>query len=223
MSIQIQGSSGTVGEIDSGTEALRVSPRPLDVAANGGSYAVSAITGIMAAGIAGASEILQFRWMSTTHSALIRKVHIKAGVLGTAFTAGTVLFSLTRATAWSAAGTGGGVVTATTPQLKLRTAMQTSQFATLGEIRIATTAALTAGTKTLDSAPMASSITGVPNTAFIPMLAGAEGLLISAKDFGYPLTLATSEGFAIRTTVPATGTWTAHIDLEWDEVPLADF
>ncbi len=223
MSIQIQGYAGYVPEVESGTKALRVTPRPLDTAANGGTYQLAAITGIMAAGIGGASEIVQFRWLSTTHNALIRRVNVKAAALGTAFTAGTVTVNLNKYTASTIAGTGGGVAALTTLQTKLRTSMQTSQLATTGEIRIATTAALGAGTKTLNTMPHGSVITGVQNTAFIPMLTGGEGLLWSATGFEQPLTLVGTEGFSIIVTVPATGTWTAHIDILWDEVTLASY
>lgn len=223
MAIQIQGNGGTIGEVESATRAVRTTPRPIDSATNGGSFSLSAITGIMAAGIAGASEVVQFRWVSTTHLALIKRVRITAGVLGTAFTAGTVLFDLTAARAWTAAGTGGGAATLTTNQAKRRTSMQTSQLGTTGEVRIATTAALGAGTKTLDTMPLRSVITGVANTAFIPMLAGNDGLLFEANSGDYPLVLAASEGFVIRTTVPATGTWTAHIGIDWEELPNASY
>lgn len=229
MSIQKQGYSGVVDEVESGTRAGRVTLRPLDTITDGagGSYSLSAITGIMAAGIAGASEFVQFRWTSTTYNALIRRVRITAAVLGTAFTAGTVLFDLTRATAWTAAGTGGGVATLTAPNLKRRSSMAASQ---VQEIRIATTAALGAGTKTLDAMPMRSVITGIPNTAFLPLVGGQgggadDGLLIGSYrgDAEYPLVLAANEGFVIRTTVPATGTWTAHIGIDWDEVLIAKY
>jgi hypothetical protein len=223
MAIQIQGNGGVVAEVESATRASRVTTRPLDTVANGGSFSLSAITGIMAAGIASASEVVQFRWVSTTHLALIKRVRITSGVLGTAFTAGTVLFDMTVARAWTAAGTGGGTATLTTNQGKRRTSMQTSQFGTTGEVRIATTAALGAGTKTLDTMPIRSVITGVPNTAFIPMLSGDDGLLFQCGPSEYPLVLAASEGFVIRTTVPATGTWTAHVAIDWEEVTTSAY
>lgn len=222
--IKLQGEAGYTPEVEQNSKALRVVQRPQDLAL-GGHYKVSALTGIMAAGIAGASEILQFRWLSTTHNAKIDRVRLRAAVLGTAFTAGTVTFAMTIARGWTVVGTGGGVVTATGNQLKLRTSQLTSQMATAseanGSIRVATTAALGAGTKTLDSAPVGSFIAGVPNTAFIDMLAGHNGILFEKLPGQEPITLAASEGFSIITTVPATGTWTAHIEVDWREVPTS--
>jgi hypothetical protein len=40
------------------------------------------------------------------------------------------------------------------------------------------------------------------------------------KDPGsHPMLLAQNEGFMIRSTVPATGTWAFSVTVEWDEVP----
>ena len=225
MSIQIQGSGGYVAEVDQNSMALRSSLRPADLLL-GGHYQISAATGIMAAGIAGASEILQFRWLSTTHVAKIRYIRITAHALGTGFAAGTVLFDATIARAWTAVGTGGGVVASTTNQTKLKTSQLSSQMATAselnGSLRVATTAALGAGTKTLDSLPVSSLISAVPTTAFNDLLTGRDGVLLDARDEDRePITLVANEGFVIRTTVPATGTWTAHIVCGWQEVPTS--
>ncbi len=219
MAIPIQGYSSIVAEVESTSRALRTTPKGRYTDGSGGSYQLPCISGIMAAGIAGASEVLQFRWLSTTHDAVIRRVNVRSEVLGTAFTAGTITCALWKATGWSAAGTGGGVASLTSLQTKLRNTCQTSQLATTGEIRIATTAALTAGTKTLNTMPIASTITGVQNTAHIPMFTGNDGMLWDMRPGDQEFRLIGTEGFAIIVTVPATGTWTSHIELAWDEVP----
>ncbi len=230
--IKLLGADGTPIIAASNTGAMRVAQRPHDLTL-GGRYKIAPSTGIMAAGIAGASEIFQFRWLSPTHNAKIRYLRIRAHALGTAFAAGTVNIDAIVARGWSAVGTGGGVVLATGDNLVRRASALPSQMATASELngsmRIATTAALGAGTKTLDTAagaPYAALISGVPNTAFWDMLTGHDGVLIDHRGDGEePLTLAgattTGDGFVIRVTVPATGTWTAAINLEWDEVPVS--
>lgn len=219
MAIQIQGNSGVTQEVDAAGAAY-ITQRPLDTYGAGyGSYRIAVSTGVMAAGIAGASEFCQFRWTSTTSLALIRRVNLSANALDTAFTAGQCLWSMSVARSFSAAGTGGGTATITTSNGKARTAMATTG---LGEIRIATTAALTAGTKTLDAQPVAATRKGVANTAWLP-IAPEDSYLFDAWGAPYPIVLAQNEGFVLITTVPATGTWSASISIEWEEVSTTGF
>lgn len=201
-------------------QALKFTPKPADYA-DAGHFAVAAVTGTMAAGIAGNSEIFQFRWTSSALLALIQEVRIDAmNSLGTGFTAGVGTFHLTAARGWSAAGTGGGAMTLTGNNNKLRTAMAGTA---VGEIRVATTAALGAGTKTLDGNSLAytkATISASTNTVF---LGGTMGpVRLWGPDVGsgeHPLVLTTNEGFVVRGTVPATGTWEIAIGVRWAEVP----
>jgi hypothetical protein len=87
----------------------------------------------------------------------------------------------------------------------------------LGASRIASTAALTAGTKTLDTQPIGqysaafgtgTSIQWIPQFDLFHIDPGGEA----------PLVLATNEGFVIRATVPATGTWQFGVTVCWAEV-----
>lgn len=215
MSIQLQGYSGTVPEVD-GKRAVYHTARPLDTVSTGyGTYSIAVTTGTMAAGIAGGSEFCQFRWTSATVAALIRRVRLDAMALDTAFTAGQCIWSMTAARSFSAAGTGGGAATITTNNGKMRTSMATTG---LGEIRIATTAALGTGTKTLDAQPLTRALLGIANTAWLDIAPRSD--LFNAYQNKYPLYLAQNEGFALITTVPATGTWSAAVTIEWEEVPV---
>lgn len=193
-------------------------------------YQIMVTTGTMAAGIGAASEIFQFRWTSTTKRALVHQVKLNFRSLGTGFTAGRAQFTLTVARAFTAAGTGGGTATITTNNGKLHTNDPTTA---LTELRIATTAALTAGTKTLDAQPMSDiecSVSNVADTQFIPSSTGLDNLLWSAdqSDGGTPIVLGAdrtsattaSDGVIIRTTVPATGTWEASAYIRWSEVTV---
>lgn len=177
-------------------------------------YGIGLATGVMAAGLAAGSEVFQFRWTSTTRLCLVRRVLVSAGNLGTAFAAGGVTIDMAIARAWTAAGTGGGAATLTTNNAKLSTQFDTTA---LGEARIATTAALGAGTKTLDAQALASAFSAVPNSAGAVVMPPTELWAADGQD-EYPLVLAAEEGFVIRVTVPATGTWTGGVAVRWDEI-----
>lgn len=177
-----------------------------------GVYSLGMATGTMAAGLAAGSEIFQFRWTDTTKKALIREIVVSAGgIVG--FTAGLVVVDAVMARAFTAAGTGGATATLTTNNAKLRTDMSTTA---LGEVRVATTAALGTGTKTLDAqafAAIAGSTSNVAGTVVIPPT-----LLFLAPEGEQPLVLEQNEGFVIRAQVPATGTWTAAVTVKWSEL-----
>jgi len=91
---------------------------------------------------------------------------------------------------------------------------------------ISTTAALTAGTKTLDGTDIGAiafsigtgAITVAPNLNLIPLTT-----LFDADGEGqHPLVLANQEGFVIRTganAFPAGMTWIGAVNVLWAEVP----
>lgn len=216
--------AGVGAQVASGLHTIN---KPTDHGALG-HYQVAVLTGTMAAGIAANAEILQFRWTDATRYAVIKEVSIQSLNSLTAFAAGFGQVDLTLARGFSAAGTGGGTVTLTTDEAQLRTSMGTSL---VGEIRLATTAALTAGTKTLDTNRLSYCRFQVDATAN-KILVGASGASATSgqivQDFKlwncdiangeYPIVLAQNEGFVIRVTVPATGTWTAYLKIKWAEV-----
>ena len=201
-------------------QAGRTENRPID-AAGLGHYHYAGFTGILPAALAANSEIFQFRWADATRFAVIRKINISACVTTTFFAAGVpVQVDLIRSTAWTVAGTGG---TAVTPAalLKKRTSMASTLLAA-GDMRIATTAALGAGTKTLDTYAEAAIVAAGPITASLNGQIIPAGTILWQSDIGdgeYPLVLAQNEGLSIRSVaVPATGTWQASIAIQWAEV-----
>lgn len=215
MGFKITGNSGTDAEVDgTGFRAQRAVTFPLDPGSLG-TYRVSLLSGTMAAGLAANSEVFQFRWTDATRVCVVERV-ICDGLAGsaTAFTAGFAKLDLLAARSWSADGSGGTAATITGNNGKLRTSHGTTL---LGAARIASTGALTAGTKTLDSQGLgqvsfsigtaASAIYVQPNTYLI------------GEDIGvqHPLVLAQNEGFVIRATVPATGTWQVGFTVHWTE------
>jgi hypothetical protein len=220
MAIQFQGNSGTIVEVD-GTNfrAMRIGSRPLDHGALG-AYCYGGFSGLLPAALGANSEIFQFRWTDATRLAVIRKIIVSASVSTTMFAAGVpVQIDLVKATGWSAQGTGG---TAVSPAalLKRRTSMGSSLVAS-GDIRIATTAALGAGTKTLEGLSLATLMAGGPITASLNGTIFPPTILWQAKvaDGEHPGVLAQNEGFVIRSVaVPATGTWMITVSVDWAEV-----
>jgi len=215
---------GTSAELTGvGAEAakpMHTTAKPLPYGSNG-HFSYGGFTGILPAALSANSEIFQFRWTHATLLAAIHRIRISASVSTTFFAAGVpVQIDLVKASSWSAAGTGGTSVTPAAT-LKRRSAMSSTQVAT-GDIRIATTAALGAGTKTLEANSIATMAAGGPITASLaPQIIAPGTVLFEAEvgDAGHHLVLAQNEGVVIRSVaVPATGTWTAAITIDWAEV-----
>ena len=152
---------------------------------------------------------------------MINDVRFSACVSTTFFAAGVpVQIDMIKSTGWTVAGTGG---TAITPAalMKKRTSMGSSLVAS-GDMRIATTAALGAGTKTLETLALSSILAAGPITASLNGQIVAPGSTLFEANVAqgeHPLALVQNEGFSIRAVaVPATGTWMASITVDWTEV-----
>lgn len=193
----------------------------------GSHYRTTNFTGTIAAGAGANSEIWQFRWTAAAPLlCAVQKIFITSLQALTGFTAGFFSLEARIARAWSAAGTGGGTVTLTTNNQKMRTAHATSQ---VGEIRVSTTAALGAGTKTLDANPINTISGNLPTTANIQVIpatitqGGGVGVPLYEYDPSSgesPLVFAAQEGVVVRGTVPATGTWAVGVRVHWAEASV---
>lgn len=229
--LQIQGAGGSVVEAGAfGAKGIHAVAKPQDYGALG-HYAAVLTTGTVAAGMAALGELVQMRWVDASKLCLIQEIQvIEFRAITTAFATGRFLFDVIRSVAWSVDGTGGSAVAVPDPQMQLRTSMGNSLFST--GFRLATTAALGAGTKTFDTNPMGmiAGHVGTTPTAtqeFIPPVVspvtggGGEGVKLWKCDLAsgeHPIVLVNNEGISIRATVPATGTWTASFLVKWAEV-----
>ena len=168
----------------------------------------------MVAGLAGAAPVFSFRWGDATRFALIRVIKMDLVSLATGFTAGIGLIELMAARAFTGSDTGGTAVTLTGNNVKRRTSFGSSLVT---DMRISSTATLSAGTRTLDTNALATLRFGVSATVQATQLALTP---IWSPDFSgeWPLVLAKDEGFILRATVPATGTWQADVNVEWTEI-----
>lgn len=229
--LQLQGATGSVAEVGAAAaEGLHTIAKPQDYGALG-HYRAVVTTGTMAAGMAANGEILQMRWVDATRFCIIQQISIlEFRNITTAFAVGPYNFQVIRSTAWSADGTGGANPAIADPQMQVRAATMGASLFSTG-FRLATTAALGAGTKVLDTMPMGACYGNVGSTPaiaefFIPKGGGATGTggggvpLINpdVSDGEHPLVLAANEGISVRATVPATGTWIASLLVKWAEV-----
>lgn len=220
MALQIQGYGGTVAQVGQDFRSMAIENKPIDTQGLG-HYSYGGFTGIIPAALAANSEIFQFRWSDATRYAVVRKVKISACVTTTFFAAGVpVQIDLIKSTGWTVAGTGGTAITFAA-LCKKRTSMSSSLMAS-GDMRIATTDALGAGTKTLETYALSAIAAPGPITASLNGQIIQPGTILWQNEIGdgeHPLILAANEGFSIRSVaVPATGTWQAAVEVQWAEV-----
>ena len=220
MAIQTQGFGGTVAEVETNTRAIRTILRPTDIGAQGAFRKAMRNSGALtslAAGLTAGATIFTFRWAPATTSllALIKRVQMSATIGLTAFAAGIGQFEGYVARTFSANDTGGITGTVTTNNAKLRTAFATTANAT-GQIQIANTGQVTAGTRTLDTDPFFTHTFGISTVTCTQVLLPTT--MYEQTPTLWPLILATQEGFVINGTMPATGTWNFTVSVDWEEV-----
>lgn len=195
---------------------------PLPVG-TGGAFRLSMVSGTIGAAIAANSELFQFRYVTgNARVCLVHGISVSAGANVAATAAALLSLRATIARVWTAAGTGGTRATLSGNNQKLRTGHTTSEVSDAG---MATTAALGAGTKTLDTQDIGGVAygvgTGAITTAVNLNLVPKTNLLGDfAGSIAFPLVLANQEGFVIRTGIinPATMTWNLTVDVAWSEV-----
>ena len=223
MDVTIKGNgsnSSAEAQVDRTHGAVRVSSRPIEWAPSdvlGGHYGIATQTGLMAAGIASAAQIFQVRWADPTKIFLLKKLVVQCSTCtGFAATALGAPLELIVGHGSTANGSGGTALAPSSLGNKTRKTMATTGFASSGEIRIATTAALTAATgQTLEPAAF-SNCAGADNRTLVstpPMI-----LYDQTSNGDHPLVLDNGDTLAIRTNSPAaTGTWTAYVSMSWVE------
>jgi hypothetical protein len=219
--------------VDPTFAAIRTSEHPPEIL---GAYSISAISGAIltpAAVTSSAGTLFSFRWAPATSTQLcmIRRVEaILTVATGFAATAQNVGVGLIIARSFSGADSGGTALATnasgfTASMQKHRSAMPPSAFSAAAgsacDIRIATTGALTAGTRTLDTYPVASSLGGVVASAAAGTnIVASNTPLFQHQPGDYPLIFATGEGFILGNLVniAATGAISLTVTVEWMEL-----
>jgi hypothetical protein len=217
----VQSNVDTFMQVDPTYDALRASLRPYEVQTDpqgptGGHYFVSAQTGTMSAGIASAAQVFQIRWADSTKLFVLKKLKVQCATL-TAFAATSAGVPLQLFVGHGSTANGSGGTSVSLAGGKGRASQGSTSFATSGEIRVSSTAALTAATgQTLEGQPVGGCMgaTQLTNTQ------SPEMYLFDQRDFGdHPLVLVAGDTLAVLTLNPgATGTWIAAFTMSWLEV-----
>lgn len=205
----LENASGTnVAEIDTAFKSLRTSIRPMEVT----SWLDVAAASAALTGVAANAAVFSFRNIST-NPVIVRRVGV-GFICTTGFTAAqSLLWGLKVARAFSASDIGGTAVALAANNCKARTSLGAL---TSNDCRIASTGALAAGTKTLDTNDM--GITGayaLAATAGV-LLAPSPNNLLQHDSGDYPLVLAQNEGFNVMNLVAmgAGGVGTLIVNME---------
>jgi hypothetical protein len=221
MSVVLSGNGGVAAEVDSLTHrAMRTSLRPYEGAGLSGSFRKAQRSGTIGAGLSAASLVYSWKWAPTPNTALalVRRIQVSFGNV-TGFAAGFFDVDAFRATTFTTIeATGGAAGTYTGNNGKLRTSHATSLGATS---YISTTAAISGGTSTLDTDPFGTCSVSVAATAGAPPSGAVD--IFRAAPGEYPMVFANLEGFSIKATAPATGTWNIAVTIDWDELLTGSF
>lgn len=208
MPIQLIGNTGTVAEVDTIFRAQRVSLRPVEVL---GYYSVAGVSGALT-GVAANGTVFSMR---NTGASLLLVRRISLGFFTTtAFTtAQDLAYSLVKANSFTASDSGQTALFVAGAN-KHRTSF--ANVSSAPDIRIANTAAITAGTRTLETISMGILAGG--STGLATGMPRQEMLEQDAGD--YPLVLAQNEGFIITNLVlmGAAGVIRLNVSVEYAEV-----
>lgn len=210
MAIQLLGQdNSTIAKIDPAFGAVRMVEQPPDVLT---AISISATTG-NATTVAANGQVFQLRNGSGSTLLVVNRIRLNV-LLQTAFTTAQIMdYGLVFIRNWTADGSGGTTIALTGNEGKRNTNLQTPVAATA---RIATTAALTAGTQTADTIDL-SQVIG---------WGGAVGTIIPFTEMfepKYPIILRQNEGIAVRnkTLMGAAGVARISIGCDFFEVPNA--
>jgi hypothetical protein len=191
-----------------------------------GEYAMAPVTGSVTT-LAAAAPMFSFRNASALAKIWLRYCAAQF-VCTTGFTAGQeVGCALTVARAWSASDTAGTAIDmgGTNANANKKRVLAGTSVMSTGDCRVATAAAITAGTRTLDPNAIAMTSGFAPTTTTGIIIARnpggnlPNGLLYDARDDYAPIVLGQNEGIVISNTVlmgaAGVGRWIFW--LEWDE------
>jgi hypothetical protein len=204
---------------------MKVDQNPIKDPKFEGAYRVAAVSGLLtgvAAGAATTGHLFALRWAPSgtderrRTTFILQRFRARLATV-TGFTAEQEIgLQLFVARAFSATGSGGTAVDLTTSGRK-RAGFPNSLVT---DMRVANTGALTAGTQTLDSAPIAvASAQELASGATVQRNA-AEILMPQEDTVSHPVLLAPNEGLILRNTIAmgAAGTMRLIVEIDWLEL-----
>lgn len=187
--------------------------------ANNGGYRVTMASGVIAAGISAGNPVCSARWTHASKRFILQRLRATATILTGPTTAQEFGLAAYIARGFNVADSGQTAINMTGNVGKKRTANAGSQFGASG-IRIASTGAITAGTRTLDAQSFAqTSIWQLAAAATTPNQSITLDAFYEDMPRAYPFVLAQNEGIVIANTVTtAVMTYRLFVDMEWMEV-----
>lgn len=218
------GPNGNVEQqVDPTHQAARVSLRPLDHRDNtgrvGGQFRLSAVTGAVAGALAANAPIFSLRWANPNFPLVILGILASGKCEAFSSGVGTDLEAIV-ARSFTASDTGGTLVQPATTAQKMRSASMAQSLLANdanSDCRVASTAALSAGTRTLDTVGI--GYVALPATG---AGGGAGGLeLFRAQSWEHALVLGQNEGLIVRSSsgFASSNTWRFGLTLIYAEVP----
>lgn len=204
--------------IDRSFAAARASLRPLEFRSDsgelvGGHYKTSVVSGLVT-GVAAGGALLSLRWKVPERLFVLLRLRV-AATIGVAFgTAQETSVDLVKLSNFTVSDTGG---TAITLGNACRKRLDQAPSA-IDDLRVATTAALPAGTATAEAHALAASVLSLGNA----LGASASDVLFDAiAGQEHPLILSALEGLRVRNAFAqgATGEVRFRFVMDWAEVP----
>ncbi len=164
--------------------------------------------------VAADGPVWSMQWTSTSLICVVKRIKLSLGVTTAYTTAQHTLFGLYFARAYTVADTAGAAATLTTDNGKLDTRYPTTAMA---DMRMCTTGAITAGTRTLDAQPLDVVDFGTQALGY----ANKEELQFGLTPARQEIILRPNEGLVINNlvTMGAVGVVMLSVTVEWAEVP----
>lgn len=163
-------------------------------------HLVSGVLGGLAAG-----DVIMSLRNGSLHPVAIRRVLFGFAGLDVGFAPATQFkFEIFMARSFTVSDSGGTAAVLTGNNGKLATAFNTTD---LTDFRVSTGIALTAGTRTLDTAALstlAGTVSATPNLSYIP---SGTPLFAGTEPDDWPIVLEQNEGLVLAATLPAVGLW----------------
>lgn len=176
-------------------------------------YSISLRSGALTV-VAADGPVWSMQWTSTSLICVVKSILISIGVTTAYTTAQVTRYGLYFARAFTVADTGGAAATLTTNNGKLDTRYPTTALA---DLRMCTTGAITAGTRTLDAQSLRVAQFTTNALASVSDDEWQFGLTPSRQE----LILRQNEGLVINnlTLMGAAGVVLLAVTVEWAEVP----
>ena len=219
MAIIQSGVDSSLLTVDPTFKAARVSVRAPEAV---GYFQLGAVSGNLTnTTVVANGSLFSMRWAPGNGKlAIIRRVTVNfvQTVGWTAAAAQPVGLYIARS--WSVSDSGGSALTVAANTNKMRTSNDPSLFAAPSDVRVATTATLTAGTRTLDTNPIAVGLLAASQVAAASANYPQQTIVLHDVNTGdHPIVLDNNEGIVLNNMVvwPAAANGLISVNVEWFE------